>query len=347
LAFNLGGIIDMAILTGSKDEVINLATQMICSGQVVAIPTETVYGLGGNIAIDSSIKDIYKLKNRPINHPLIIHISDIGQLYEYATQVPRYVEFLAHKFWPGPLTFILPKSNKVSDFVTGGQDTVAIRMPNNDLTRGLIRAVGHPLAAPSANRFGKVSPTRPEHVIAEFNNDINVIDGGICNIRIESTIINAISTDGYTILRPGAITQIDLEMALKRDFSEIRLINNKISNKISFPGNYTSHYSPTKTLIGFNDSCGLYSLIKEYKDVYIIHRSNFSIQENYNTFKIGSTPSEFAKSVYHALRLGDNSSCQIIAIELPPNEIEWYAILDRLNKSVTKNARLPIKIGLN
>lgn len=325
----------MAILSGSKDEIINLATKMLCSGEVVAIPTETVYGLGANITIDDSIKNIYKLKSRPQTHPLIIHISDIEQLYEYARQVPKYVEFLAHRFWPGPLTFILPKSDKVSYFVTGGQDTVAIRMPNNSLTLDLIKAVGHPLAAPSANRFGKVSPTRPEHVVEEFNNEVNVIDGGICNIGIESTIIDATSPDCYRILRPGLITQTDLEAELKSNFSKIRLIN-KLTQKISFPGNYTSHYSPTKALIGFNSFSALKSLIEEYKDVYIIHYSNFFIDQNHSTFKIGTTPSEFAKSIYHALRLGDNSSCQVIAIEFPPNEIKWYAILDRLNKSVTK-----------
>ncbi len=325
----------MPILTGRKDEIINLAAKMIGSGKVVAIPTETVYGLGGNIAIDSAIKTIYKLKNRPKNHPLIVHISDIEQLYEYATQIPKYVEFLAHRFWPGPLTFILPKSNKVSSLVTGGQDTVAIRMPNHDLTLSLIRTVGHAIAAPSANKFGNVSPTRPEHVLTEFMDEIDVMDGGICNIGIESTIIDATSQDYYRILRPGPITQNDLDLVLTNSSTKIRLID-KVVRKISVPGTHIRHYSPQTPLIIFNNSNQISSLIKEYHNIYIIHYSNLALHDYNHTYKIIANPLEFAKHLYHALRLGDKSFSKIIAIEAPPNEIKWDAIWDRLRRSANQ-----------
>ena len=307
---------------------------MFWEGRVVAIPTETVYGLAGNISIDNSVRKIFELKNRPIDHPLIIHISDIEQLYIYAKCVPEYVELLANKFWPGPLTFILPKSDRVSSLVTGGQDTVAIRMPNHDLILNLIRVVGHPLAAPSANRFGKISPTRPEHVIEEFNNEVPVIDGGVCNIGIESTIIDVTSADYYKILRPGAITLNDLELALKTKFKNIRQID-KIATQISYPGSHKKHYSPTKKLIGFSGYAEFLNLTNKYKKIYIIHYSNFLITNNIFSYKIGGNPDEFAKDLYHALRLGDNSSSDIIAIELPANEIKWHAVLDRLNRSVS------------
>ena len=323
----------MSIISGNNKQIIDAAGAILGAGKVVAIPTETVYGLAGNISIDDSIKKIYELKNRPVTHPLIIHISDIEQLYIYAKSVPKYVELLANTFWPGPLTFILPKSDKVSHLVTGGQDTVAIRMPNHVLTLELIRAVGSPLAAPSANRFGKISPTRPEHVIEEFNNEVAVIDGGICGIGIESTIIDATSEDYYKVLRPGAITQNDLALALKTKFKSADQID-KIPTQFSFPGSHKKHYSPGKKLISFKSYPELLDLANEYKNVYIIHYSNYSIPNNNSSYKIGDKPDEFAKDLYHALRLGDNSSCDIILIEAPVNEIEWYAVLDRLSRAL-------------
>ncbi len=321
----------MTILTGNTNEIIEKARSKLCAGELVAIPTETVYGLGGNIAIDNAIKKIYQLKNRPSNHPLIIHIASIEDIYIYATQIPKYVEILAKKFWPGSLTFILPKSDKVSHLVTGGQDTVAIRMPNHELTLELIKAVGHPLAAPSANKFMSISPTRPEHVIAEFNNAVDVIDGGICNIGIESTIIDATSLDYYKVLRPGIISEEDLNKALDNKYNDKPVIDN---NNTIAPGSHKKHYSPQKKLIRFNSKEELDALLDKYNNIYIIHYSDFVLLDKELSYQISSNPYEFAKDLYHALRLGDNSFSEIIAIEFPPNESKYSAIIDRLKRSV-------------
>ena len=321
----------MAILTGTREQIIEKAKSKLCAGELIAIPTETVYGLGGNISIDGAVKKIYEFKNRPTNHPLIIHIASIEDLYIYATKIPKYVEILAKKFWPGPLTFILPKSDKVSSLVTGGQDTVAIRMPKHDLTLELIKAVGHPLAAPSANKFMSISPTRPEHVIAEFNNAIDVIDGGICNVGIESTIIDATSENYYKVLRPGIITEEDLNEALDNKYKATPITKR---SDIVAPGSHKKHYSPQKKLVKFNSKEELDSLFEKYSNIYIIHYSNFKLANKEFSYKISKNPNEFAKDLYHALRLGDNSFSEIIAIEFPPEEYKWGAILDRLKRSL-------------
>jgi L-threonylcarbamoyladenylate synthase len=325
----------LSIITGTNNQIITIATEMICSGKIVAIPTETVYGLAGDISNDYSIKQIFELKNRPINHPLIIHISSIEELYSYAVNVPEYVNQLANRFWPGPLTFILKKSDKVSSLVTGGQNTVAIRMPNHKLTLDLIKSVGHPLAAPSANRFGNVSPTRAEHVIDEFNGMVKVMDGGICEIGIESTIIDATSDDYYKILRPGRINENSINKALNNKFKNMPPINQG-SQKINFPGNCLKHYSPVKSLIAFNNYDDISYLNTRYKDIYIIHYSDLLIYSNKPSYKLDSNPNKFAKDLYHALRLADKSTCEVIAIEMPPKKVKWHAILDRLGRSVSK-----------
>lgn len=326
----------MNLLSGSNEQVICTASNLLKSGDVVAIPTETVYGLAGNISLDHSIRKIYELKSRPVDHPLIIHINSMQQLYDCSINVPSYVETLAKVFWPGPLTFILYKSDKVSNLVTGGHNTVAIRMPNHRLTLDLIKAVGHPLAAPSANKFGQVSPTCSEHVIEEFDGLINVIDGGECEIGIESTIIDATAADSYKILRPGSITKFDLDLALKNHIGSFNLISQTPPvSKIRSPGGFARHYSPNKQLISFNNFAELVNLMDNYKSIYIIHYSDLVIDCNHISYKMAASPAKFAKHLYSALRLGDKSSSQVIAIESPPNEIKWYSILDRIGKAIS------------
>lgn len=326
----------MTLLSGGEEQIISLASLILRSGGVVAIPTETVYGLAGNISIDSSIKKIYELKNRPVGHPLIVHIESMEQLHEYSINVPRYVEILAKRFWPGPLTFILYKSDKVSNLVTGGHNTVAIRMPNHRLTLDLIKAVGSPLAAPSANKFGRVSPTCPEHVIEEFNGLIDVLDGGECEIGIESTIIDATMADSYKILRPGSITSSDLDAALKDYINNFSLVPEKSSvSKVIAPGSCTRHYSPNKQLIGFNNCSEIIRLMDNYRSIYIIHYSDVLVHSDNFYYRMIKNPSQYAKHLYCALRLGDKSSAQVIAIEFPPREMEWNAVLDRLKRSLS------------
>lgn len=193
---------------------INTAAALLMQGEVVAIPTETVYGLAGNIHCENAIKKIFALKGRPADHPLIIHLAEINTLDHYATGIPGYVETLLAHFCPGPLTLVLKRTQAVSPLVTGGQDTVGIRFPAHPLAQILIKKVGHALAAPSANQFGRISPTSFQHVIAEFGNRVNVLDGGACQIGIESTIVDATSFEHCTILREGILSQACIQAAL-------------------------------------------------------------------------------------------------------------------------------------
>lgn len=305
------------------------AADLLKSGQVIAIPTETVYGLAADIANKQAVKQIFALKGRPENHPLIIHISNIEQLTDYAVQIPDYALQLARHFWPGPLTLVLFKSDLVGDWVTGGQDTVGIRIPNHPLALQLIEQVGSPLAAPSANRFGKISPTHPEHVRAEFNDAIHILEGGACEVGIESTIIDATQHDVCTILRPGMISEQQIQAVLG---SNIRIEKpNDKSRKVS--GTLKSHYAPNKPTFMFNDAATLQMLIEEHGNAYGLYLSEQYAARFPQASQMPANECAYAQSIYDALRKADNSGQDIILIEKPPFSAEWAAITDRLERS--------------
>lgn len=315
---------------------IEYASKLLLRGETVAIPTETVYGLAADMTNHMAVNKIYSIKNRPINHPLIVHIANKEDLAVYCTKIPNYVTELINNLWPGPITFILHKTSNVPNYVTGTQNTVAIRMPCHKLALKLIDTLGKPIVAPSANRFKGVSPTRPEHVIDEFGEEINVLDGGICENGLESTIIDATQENYYKILRPGSVTSEDIDLILREKHSHVKCISN-INNNLAFPGNYLKHYSPKKALITFFNKSDLEVLNKSPNRFYVIHYSFELPYNNFNYYKMSQTPEEFARQFYHALRLGDNSDCDAIAIESPPNDSpKWHAIWDRLNKAMVK-----------
>jgi len=309
---------------------IRLAADLLKAGQVVAMPTETVYGLAANIANEQAVKQIFALKGRPENHPLIIHISAIEQLATYAVHIPNYALQLAKHFWPGPLTLVLYKSDLVGDWVTGGQDTVGIRMPNHPLALQLIEQVGNPLAAPSANLFGKISPTHVEHVQAEFNDAIHILDGGACDVGIESTIVDATQQDVCTILRPGMISEQQIQAVLG---SQIHIQQpSDISRKVS--GTLKSHYSPHKPTFLFKDEEEFAAL----KTEFAVSIFGLTITEGFtNLFKqrcsMPNDATAYAHKIYDALRQADNSDCEVIAIERPEGSEGWIAIMDRLERS--------------
>lgn len=319
----------MSILKGTEEQIIDTAAQFLLNGDVVAIPTETVYGLAADITQENAIAKIYQLKKRPINHPLIIHISNETQLARYTKNIPDYaIEFIRH-FWPGPLTLVLKKSDYVSHAITGQQDTVAIRMPSHALTLTLIEKVGRGLAAPSANQFGRISPTQAQHVIEELGNSIPIIDGGECAVGIESTIINATNPNFFSLLRPGHITLNDL-MATLKHHPNVE-IKEELSN-IKISGRLEKHYAPQKPLVLFSTLEELKSYKEKFKIIYIIHYSKFS-EESERCRKVADYPSQFAREIYSALRLADQSTAYAIAIERPPKDPAWHAISDRLKKS--------------
>lgn len=309
---------------------IEFAADLLKSGQVVAIPTETVYGLAADISQEAAVKQIFALKGRPENHPLIIHISAVAQLETYATHIPDYAYQLAKHFWPGPLTLVLFKSNLVGNWVTGGQDTVGIRMPNHPLALQLIEQVGSPLAAPSANQFGKISPTHPAHVQAEFGDVIQIVEGGACEVGIESTIVDATDPNVCTILRPGMISEQQIQAILG---SHIRMQKStEKSRKVS--GTLKSHYAPNKPTFMFNDAATLQKLFEEHgRAVYGLYLSDHYATEFPQASQMPLNEHVYAQSIYDALRKADNSEQNIILIEKPPFSIEWTAIIDRLERS--------------
>lgn len=324
----------MPILTGTEEEIIEAAAHFLLNGDVVAIPTETVYGLAADITQESAIAKIYQLKKRPLNHPLIIHISNEKQLFLYTNNIPDYAIELIKHFWPGPLTLVLKKSDYVSHSITGHQDTVAIRMPSHLLTLGLIEKVGRGLAAPSANQFGRISPTQPQHVIEDLGNEIPILDGGECTVGIESTIINATNPNFFSLLRPGHITLNDLKATLKH-YPNVE-IKDELSN-IKISGRLKKHYAPQKPIVFFSTLEELKSYQEKFRIIYIIHYSQFSEQWDLCR-KLANYPSQFAREIYSELRLADQTTAHVIAIERPPDDPAWHAINDRLKKSAAESA---------
>lgn len=314
---------------------IEVAASLLKAGEVVAVPTETVYGLAADIANPRAVMQVFATKSRPSNHPLIVHISNTEQLSKYAINIPDYAWRLAQQFWPGPLTLVLSKSTRVGDWVTGGQDTVGIRMPNHPLTLKLIELVGSPLAAPSANRFGKISPTQVEHVIAEFGDSIHVLDGGHCEVGIESTIIDATEEGACTILRPGMIN-ID---AIKAVLGSNILVKEPTQHSKKVSGTMQSHYAPHKPTYLFNSIDELEAIIAEHNvNIYGLILSDEYARLCEQSYKMSSIPADYAQALYNALRTADNSNCNIIVIECPQMSKNWAAILDRLKRSTYKSA---------
>src|SRR5215471_6763877 len=217
---------------------IDTAVQALRDGELVAFPTETVYGLGANAQNPVAVRKIFAAKGRPVDHPVIVHLDSPRFLHRWVREVPEPANKLAERFWPGPLTMVLPRALNVHDVVTGGQDTVAIRVPSHPMAQQLLTAFGGGIAAPSANRFGRLSPTRAEHVRDELGDAVKVIlDGGECQIGLESTIV-AIEGAGVRLLRPGAVTASQLKQVV----SDLQIGANLESPRV--PGTDRSHYAP-------------------------------------------------------------------------------------------------------
>ena len=231
-----------------KKNSISEAAQIIKNGGLVAFPTETVYGLGANALNPFAVAKIFELKERPSFDPLIVHIASFEDLHILSTGICENVMRLAKHFWPGPLTIVLPKSSIVPDIVTSGLDTVGIRMPNNSIALELIKQSNCPIAAPSANKFGQLSPVNAHHVKKQLPNVDYVLDGGNTSVGIESTIVS-IEGDTCRLLRPGFITLEDIENALP----DIFIFNSTRPEKLVSPGLLKSHYSPKKPLYILNE----------------------------------------------------------------------------------------------
>ncbi|HZI11045.1 MAG TPA: L-threonylcarbamoyladenylate synthase, partial [Myxococcus sp.] len=216
-------------------DLLERAVDLLRHGGVIALPTETVYGLAANAEDELAVRRVFAIKGRPATHPLIVHIPGVEHLASWAREVPEAAHRLASAFWPGPLTLVLPRTPRATDAVTGGQDTVALRVPGHPVALEVLRRLGGGLAAPSANRFGRVSPTMAEHVRQDLGGDVDlVLDGGPCTVGVESTIVD-LSSDAPAILRPGGLAAEEVERVLGRP------VPVRTESKVRVSGSLASH----------------------------------------------------------------------------------------------------------
>lgn len=314
----------------SKD--IQKAVQLLTNDQLVAIPTETVYGLAGNIFSEKAIKSIFSTKKRPFFNPLIVHIPSIDSLESIVTHIPEKAKLLAAAFWPGSMTLVLKKSNKIPDLITAGKDTVAVRIPNHPVTLALLKLLPFPLAAPSANPFGSISPTKPEHVARYFENDIKMIlDGGSCANGIESTIIG-FDNDEPIIYRLGALPLEDIEAVV----GQIAIKNKKEENPDA-PGMLARHYAPKTSTFLVTD---VLSEVKKHlgkKIGILVFKSSLS-NENITEIILSKQGSmqEAASKLYAAMHELDHKGLDIIIAERFPDFGLGNSINDRLQRATFK-----------
>ncbi len=323
------------------------ALALLISGEIIGMPTETVYGLAGRVDFPSAIAKIFKIKNRPFFDPLIVHVSSVAMAKGLTTTWTSMIDVLAHEFWPGPLTLVLPKSSFVSDLITAGLGTVGIRMPKHELALKLIRDLGAPLAAPSANKFGRSSPTTAKHVQSEFKADsVFVLDGGPCEVGLESTVLLVDGKD-LSILRAGKVSKSEIEKVLtaaKIPFSFSEMENHKAS-----PGHMKHHYMPAIPLLLIESpqisqlpltdlkkivSQKMNELPAEIQGVKIIKPQSV---DNFVELSLSADPTLSARQFYSSLRDCAETKADVIIFykkEFHSGE-NWEALFDRMRKAAS------------
>jgi len=313
---------------------IQQAVALLRRGDLVALPTETVYGLGADAMNPDACAKIFAAKGRPSDHPLIVHLPDAEQLPVWARAIPKEAIALARAFWPGPLTLILKKHEDVPDLVTGGQDTVGLRVPNHPVALELLRAFGGGVAAPSANRFGRISPTTAAHVREELGDRVPLIlDGGPCQVGLESTILD-LSRDVPVILRPGAIGVDDIARVIGR---RPRLRGEdeagqggSVAPRVS--GALAAHYAP-RTPLELVADADLLAALQQGDAVLARMPRPDSLQDGVRWVAAALDAAAYGHDLYAALRDLDTAGCRRILVEAPPASPEWSAVIDRLGRA--------------
>jgi L-threonylcarbamoyladenylate synthase len=321
----------MAILQATSEN-IELAAQCLKNGGLVGMPTETVYGLGADASNPKAVKRIFTAKNRPENHPLIVHLANVEQLENWAQDIPESAYKLAQHFCPAPLAFILKKRPEVSEIVTGGQNTIALRIPNHSIALELLRQFGSGIAAPSANRFCRISPTQAQHVADELGDDVDLIlDGRACQIGVESTIID-LSGKKPTILRFGQITRTEIEAVLQ---TQVFIPNSLSQTTVRTAGMMAIHYAPTTpAVICENDFLPALLLANEKQKIgFLSCGTQISSTPIRTVIQLPADPIIYAQNLYAKLRELDALNLDLILVEKTPQNEAWAAINDRLSKA--------------
>jgi L-threonylcarbamoyladenylate synthase len=283
---------------------LEIAAALLHAGRLVAFPTETVYGLGANALDEDAVRRIFEAKGRPFSSPLIVHVASIEMARDLAREWPPEADLLAHRFWPGPLTLVVPKKDKVPDVVTAGLSSVGLRFPAHPVARALLEAAGIPIAAPSANRFTQLSPTTAQHVREGLGDAVDLIlDGGPCTVGIESSVLS-LAGPRPRILRPGMITRTQIEEVIGPV---------EVGSGVESPGQHTQHYRPrTPVVLGPSP--------REGRGAHL---------------DITGDPSAWAERLYATLHDLDSQGYDWIAIDLPPDTPEWAGIRDRLLRAAS------------
>ncbi len=298
------------------------------NGEVVAIPTETVYGLAADASNDAALRQIYAIKQRPLDNPLIVHIADANQVNNWASEFSPLAQKLAAAFWPGPFTLVLPAKPHVSLIVRGGQPTVALRVPAHPIALQLLKQSGLALAAPSANKFTNLSPTSAAHVTAGLGADIAVLDGGACEVGIESTIV-AVQDDNWQLLRLGMISEAEITRVADKAALQF-------SQPIKAPGQHALHYSPRTPMRLFASRDELLKNATELINANALAAAlllGSGAVPNCTYFELNNNATDVAQQLYDTLHKMDALGAEILLIEAPPAAPEWLAILDRLTRA--------------
>jgi L-threonylcarbamoyladenylate synthase len=312
---------------------VDRAVLALRAGDLVAFPTETVYGLGANAADPEAVRKIFVLKGRPADHPVIVHLDSAKFLHRWVADMPAVAEKLAAKFWPGPLTLILPKAAAVDGIVTGGQDSIGIRVPSHPIAQQLLTAFGGGIAAPSANRYGRLSPTKAEHVREEFGDAVAVLlDGGESQIGLESTIVSCLG-GRVQLLRPGHITR-----------SQIEALNGPGDGGVGgngaaprAPGDRALHYAPATPLEIVADeeleARAAELAGRSHRVAVLAMRPPLQSRRHLTWINAGGEPDAYAHHLYSHLRALDRAGCVRIFVQAPPTGERWAAVLDRLQRA--------------
>jgi len=308
------------------------AAEALRGGGLVAFPTETVYGLGADAENPAAVARIFAAKGRPAEHPLIVHIANPGQLTHWAKDIPPAAWLLAQRYWPGPLTLILRRASRVPDIVTGGQDTVGLRVPDHPLALALLKAFGGGIAAPSANRFGRVSPTTAAHVREELGEAMDfILDGGPCRVGIESTILD-LSGHQPRLLRPGAVTIAEIEAILEQPIAQSG------NDAPRAPGMLHSHYAPETPIClvpAANLDTAARRRLAQGQRAAVLAMPATLLATACHRQDMPTHPAGWARALYARLRALDAQRFDCILIEVPPIGADWQAVRDRLERAAS------------
>lgn len=301
------------------------AIELLQRGEVVAIPTETVYGLAADARNELAIAKIYATKQRPANNPLIVHIASAAQVTEWASEFPPLAQQLAQAFWPGPLTLVLPARAEVSQTVRAGEPTVALRVPAHPVALALLNDSGLGLAAPSANKYTQLSPTTAQHVELSLGNDIPVLEGGACQVGIESTIVS-VHGDEWQLLRPGMIEAAAIAAIAGKPATR------QMTPTPKAPGQYLLHYSPRTPCLLFASTSAMLPYAQTRPAAAALLFGDATRVTNKDVY-LPNDPTLAAEQLYAALHTLDAAQAEVILIESPPATPEWDALRDRLQRA--------------